>query len=377
MSIATTPILQFGTSRFLQAHVDLFVDEALEQGRALGHVAIVQTTDSPQSAQRIAAFRSADGYPVRIRGMMAGTVVERERRVRAIGAAYTATRDWAAIRNLVAGEVRVIVSNTGDRGYELKPGDGPHLLAGGVPPASFPAKLLVLLHGRYIACRGPLTICPCELIVNNGDVLRDVVLDLARDWELEAPFRDWLGRECLWVNSLVDRIVSEPIEPVGAVAEPYAIWVVENQPGMVLPCSHPDIVVTERLEPYERRKLFLLNLGHTYLAERWLMEGRARGETVLQAMRDPLLAAQLDLVWEREVLPVFDALGEAEASRAYLAQVRDRFSNPFLAHRIADIAQNHAEKKRRRLQPVVDLAERLLPGLAQPRLRAALEGTTP
>ena len=31
----TTPILQFGTSRFLQAHVDLFISEALDAGHAL------------------------------------------------------------------------------------------------------------------------------------------------------------------------------------------------------------------------------------------------------------------------------------------------------------------------------------------------------
>ena len=34
------PILQFGTSRFLQAHVDLFVSEALESGKTLDDLAI-------------------------------------------------------------------------------------------------------------------------------------------------------------------------------------------------------------------------------------------------------------------------------------------------------------------------------------------------
>jgi tagaturonate reductase len=141
---------------------------------------------------------------------------------------------------------------------------------------------------------------------------------------------------------------------------------------MVLPCTHPQIVVTGKLEPYERRKLFLLNLGHTFLAEQWLQRRRAADETVLQAMRDPRLRAELEALWEEEVLPVFDALDEAEVSRAYLAQVRDRFTNPFLAHRLADIAQNHEEKKRRRLLPVLALANKLQLPLPQPRLRAAL-----
>ncbi|MYM95491.1 mannitol dehydrogenase family protein [Duganella vulcania] len=367
-----SPILQFGTSRFLQAHVDLFVQQALDSGQALGRITVVQTTGSAQSAQRVAAFNAPGGYPVRIRGREDGAVVDQEHRVTAIEAALQADRDWPAIHALAAGPVRVIVSNTGDRGYELSAQDGPSLLDADTPPRSFPAKLLVLLHRRYLQGAAPVTLYPCELVANNGSVLRELVCQLARDWGLDDGFHAYLGGACVWINSLVDRIVSEPIAPAGAVAEPYAIWVIEAQPGMVLPCTHPQIVVTDQLEPYERRKLFLLNLGHTFLAEQWIRTSRAVDETVLQAMADPELRAQLEALWEEEVLPVFDALGEADIARAYLAQVRDRFTNPFLAHRLGDIAQNHEQKKQRRLLPVVALAAEQGLSLAQPRLRAAL-----
>jgi tagaturonate reductase len=366
------PILQFGTSRFLQAHVDLFVSQALASGAALGAITVVQTTDSAQSARRIEAFNQSGGYPVRLRGLRDGEVIDRELRVTAVTRALQASRDWARIREEVAGSVKVIVSNTGDRGYDLAQEDGPLLLGADVAPRSFPAKLLVLLHARFLAGRAPITMLPCELVVNNGSVLRERVVQLARDWSLDPAFVAWLGGDCVWVNSLVDRIVSEPIEPVGAVAEPYALWAIEAQPNMVLPCAHPQIVVTDKLEDYERRKLFLLNLGHTFLAEQWLRQERARDETVLQAMSEPALRAELEALWEDEVLPVFRALGEEDVSRAYLAQVRDRFNNPYLAHRIADIAQNHEEKKRRRLLPVVRLAGELGLTLPQARLHAAL-----
>lgn len=367
-----SPILQFGTSRFLQAHVDLFIHQALGRGEALGKVTVVQTTGSAQSAQRLAAFNAPGGYPVRIRGRENGEVIEQEHRVTAIEAGLHANHDWLAIRELAAGPVQVIVSNTGDRGYELSPQDGPELLDAATPPRSFPAKLLVLLHWRYRRGAVPVSLFPCELVADNGKVLRELVRALARQWGLDDGFLRYLASGCVWVNSLVDRIVSEPIEPAGAVAEPYAIWVIEQQKGMVLPCSHPQIVVTGQLEPFERRKLFLLNLSHTFLAEHWLHHHRPGGETVLQAMSDQLLRAELEALWEEEVLPVFDALGEAESSRAYLAQVRDRFNNPFLAHRLADIAQNHEQKKQRRLLPVMALANRLELHLPQPRLRAAL-----
>ena len=368
----TAPILQFGTSRFLQAHVDLFVHEALQQQRALGKITVVQTTGSAQGARRLAAFNAAGGYPVRIRGREGGAVVDREVRVASIEAGLHADRDWAALLALAAGPVRVIVSNTGDRGYELSERDGPALLGAATAPRSFPAKLLVLLHHRYLHGAAPVTLFPCELVANNGNVLRELVCKLARDWQLEAGFLVYLATACVWVNSLVDRIVSEAIEPAGAVAEPYAIWVIEAQEGMVLPCTHPQIVVTGDLEPFEQRKLFLLNLGHTFLAEQWLLRGRPEDATVFEAMSDPRLRAELEALWEEEVLPVFQARGEGSASRAYLAQVRDRFENPFLAHRLADIAQNHEEKKRRRLLPVLAMANRMQLPLAQPRLRAAL-----
>ncbi len=365
------PILQFGTSRFLQAHVDLFVSEALESGNALGRVTVVQTTSSAESARRVAAFRLGGSFPVVIRGLHQGMPVEREQQVISVAGALQASQQWPEVVE-AAVAAQVIVSNTGDRGYELDPADGAYLLEDGQAPQSFPAKLLVLLHARYLRGAAPVTLMPCELIANNGSMLRNTVAGLARIWRMDAAFVNWLENSCVWVNSLVDRIVSQALEPAGAVAEPYALWAIEAQPGMVLPCMHPNIVVTDRLAPYERRKLLMLNLGHTFLAERWLLESRPANETVRGAMADLALRAELEAVWEEEVLPLFDALEQGEDSRAYLAQVRDRFCNPFLDHRLADIAQNHAEKKRRRLLPALVLASELALDLPQRRLRAAL-----
>ena len=376
----TQPILQFGTSRFLQAHVDLFVSEALAgvpgAGDALGGIAVVQTTDRPDGAARIAALAGGGGYPVRIRGLAGGERIDRTVHCTAVREAWQAGAHWPALRADVAGEVQVIVSNTADKGYLPDDRDGPAALAPGSPaPHGFPAKLLVLLHGRWQAApAAPLTLLPCELVENNGDVLRDVVTGLAREWHLPAEFIDWQRTFCVWGNSLVDRIVSEAIEPVGAVAEPYAVWVVERQDRLVLPCTHPAILLTDDLAFYERLKLFLLNAGHTWLAERWSADGLAPGLTVREAMADPALRAGLESLWANEILPVFGALGPAARvqAEAYLVDVRERFENPFLDHRIADIAQNHAQKKQRRFGPIVALAAEHAPQLAQPFLKAAL-----
>ncbi|CVI19473.1 Altronate oxidoreductase [Agrobacterium fabacearum CFBP 5771] len=368
-----TPILQFGTSRFLLAHADLFISQALEKGEALGRIAIVQTTGNAESLKRVAALNDGTPYPVRIRGIRDGQEVDEEIPGKAVARALTAAADWAEVRRIACG-AGVILSNTGDRGYELDSFDGPGLADDfTLVPKSFPAKLCLLLLERFQTNpEAPVSIFPCELVPRNGDRLKEVVRQLADEWQLPAGFGFYLNEKCRFANSLVDRIVSEPIDPVGAVAEPYALWAIEKQEGLVLPCTHPSVVLTDDLDRYEKLKLFLLNLGHSYLAERWLRDARAKDETVRQAMADDALSGDLETLWLDEVLPVFAAEGMGEEAQAYIRAVRERFLNPFLAHRLADISGNHDEKKRRRFVPVIAAAERLGLNVPQQKLRAAL-----
>ncbi|BAO87482.1 MULTISPECIES: D-mannonate oxidoreductase [Caballeronia] len=371
----SNPILQFGTSRFLQAHVDFFVAVAARRdpALALGKITVVQTTASSDSRARIDALRSAGRYPVRIRGRRRDETVDTTVECDSITEALHTSEDWPLLIERVKRDVKVIVSNTADAGYALFDEDTADLLDGQRTPRGFAAKLAVLLHARFQAGAEPITLLPCELVSRNGDTLRDLVVGVARGWNAGDAFIGYLTKDCVWVNSLVDRIVSEPIQPVGAIAEPYALWAIERQAGMLLPCEHEDIVVTDDLAHYERLKLLLLNLGHTMLAQIWRSRDGSPDMTVLDAMRDPAYRDPLEATWRDEVLPVFAALGKRDVATEYLASVRDRFENPFLVHRLADIARNHDEKKIRRFQPVIDLARELKLDIEQTRLRDALE----
>ena len=91
------PILQFGTSRFLQAHADLFISEALEAGRALGRVTVVQTTANPESLARIDALRERGHYDVRIRGVRRAAVIDTTTRCDSISEALNANTDWPMV----------------------------------------------------------------------------------------------------------------------------------------------------------------------------------------------------------------------------------------------------------------------------------------
>jgi tagaturonate reductase len=371
----SNPILQFGTSRFLQAHVDFFVSEAARRdpAKALGKITVVQTTSSADSRARVEALRAAGRYPVRIRGRRSDETIDTTVECDSITEALHANDDWPLLIERVKHDVNVIVSNTADAGYALFDEDTADLLDGQRTPRGFAAKLAVLLHARYQAGAAAITLLPCELVSRNGDTLRDLVIGIARGWNADEAFIGYLTKDCVWVNSLVDRIVSEPIQPVGAIAEPYALWAIERQAGMVLPCEHEDIVVTDDLAHYERLKLLMLNLGHTMLAEIWRTREGSPDMIVLDAMRDPAYREPLEATWRDEVLPVFAALGKRDVAAEYLSSVRDRFENPFLVHRLADIARNHDEKKVRRFRPVIELARELNLDIEQKRLHDALE----
>ena len=361
------PILQFGTSRFLQAHVDLFVSEALARGEAIGRIAVVQTTSSPESRKRLDAFAEGKPYVVQVKGLADGAVVDESVNVTSVGAGFDAASQWHEVeRRFIA--ARCAVSNTADRGYETDPADRPD----GGPPRSFPAKLARLLIARHRAGAEPIALFPCELTPANGRVLRETVLGVLDRWGTPAEARRWAADECRWVNSLVDRIVSAPLEPLGAVAEPYALWAIADQPGLEVPCRHDSIKLTADLRPYERLKLFILNLGHTYLAEIWSRGGGAPALTVREAMAVPALRAELDDLYDEEVLPVFAGIGMGAEAGAYRAVVVERFSNPFLDHRLAEIFINHDAKKRRRFGGVIELARANGVHIKQPRLKAAL-----
>ncbi|AWB20457.1 D-mannonate oxidoreductase [Methylobacterium currus] len=363
-------VVQFGTSRFLQAHADLFIHDARQAGQAVGPVAVVQTSGADSRAGRVAAFGAPGGYPVVIRGIADGAPVERQVAVTSIDRGLSATTDWEAVTALFVEEAEIVLSNTGDTGYAIPASDRGAGWVEAHPPASFPGKLAQLLYRRWQAGGRPLTVLPCELINRNGRVLQGLVLDLAAQAGLPEQFRTWLREGVTVADTLVDRIVSEPIEPVGAVAEPYALWAIERRPGLVLPCEHPCIVLADDLEPFERLKLHILNLGHTFLAEIWRREARPGPETVREILADPAIRARLDALYRDEVVPGFAARGmEAEATD-YVAATLDRFRNPFLNHRIADIAQNHVQKVERRVHAFLDWVEEAGASLPAPALRA-------
>src|SRR5215831_1690420 len=351
MSSLRETVLRFGSGKFLRGFVDLFIHEANREGQTVGRVVVVQTTGD----SRANVLNQQNGrYHVLIRGLENGQVVDRVEAVESISRALVATQRWADVLAFARSpQLRCIISNTAEVGYTLDQADN----ASDKPPRSFPAKLLLVLKERYEAGQPGVTLLPCELFEHNADMLLGLLQQLADAWSLTRGFVEWLRRQCVWHNTLVDRIVSaQPTEhPLLArdalltVAEPFAFWAIESKTGEVSPFRHPAIKTTIDVMPYFLRKVRILNAAHTALVTKAVPRGIA---TVREAVSDPEISAWLDKLLFEEIVPVLR--GRVEGPEEFAKQTLERFRNPFLVHKFSDIRAYHDAKVKIRLIPTRD-----------------------
>ncbi len=345
MTALPETILQFGAGRFLRAFADLFVHQANQAGQQVGQIAVVQSTGDDRA--RLLNARQGR-YHVVIRGFAEGEVIDRVEECASIRRALVATEQWEEIRALACTPtIRYFLSNTTEAGYQLDPTDQPDQS----PPRSFPAKLLQLLRDRHAAGSPPPVIIPCELLEGNAQRLRQTVLDLGQTWNYPTHLLHWIEHDCRWLHTLVDRIVSgtpkeHPLlaeDPLLLVAEPYALFALEDHPDAPF-AQHPAIVRTPDVAPFFLRKVRILNAAHTALLIRAVAKGHA---LVRQAMDDEELCRWLEQLLFSEIVPTLE--GRVEDGETFARQTLDRFRNPFLDHKFADIALHHANKVQVRL----------------------------
>lgn len=350
---APTPgtILQVGTGRFLRAFIGAFAHETPGSPR----IVAVETTGSGMAA-RLTAQGCA--YHLVVRGLRDGRRVEEMTRITSMARAIDARDAWEdVIAAACDPDLRAIVSNVTEAGYA--PDADPAL-----PPslASWPAKLLALLLVRDAAGLPPVPVIPCELVERNGERLRARVREEAELRGTDPARIDRIVSATPWGITLIDRIVTaSPItlpdgstDPLAVIAEPFATWYVALPDGHRPPIVHPSVFHVPDVEPYALRKIRILNGAHSALLARCRGTGAVY---VREAMELPGIAAWLEALLLEEIVP---ALGDRiEDGEAFALAVLERFRNPFLDHRFADIEVNHQAK----------LAIRLVPTVAEHRAR--------
>jgi tagaturonate reductase len=359
-------VLQFGTGVLLRGLPDFFIDQANRQGVFNGRIVVVKSTDSGSAD----VFGEQDGlYTLSISGIEKGKAVEEYIVNASISRTLSAKANWSEILACATeAEMQVVISNTTEVGIQLMDDN-----IFGQPPTSFPGKLTAFLYERFKAFNGAaasgMVIVPCELIVDNGRKLKEIVLELAKQNQLSADFTHWLTQHNTFCNSLVDRIVpGKPDEGTAqkvfqklgytdellTTSEVYHLWAIEGDAKVkeVLSFEKADsgVVIATDITPYRERKLRLLNGTHTISVALGYLYGL---ETVGECMNNAHLSKFITNVAHTEIAP---AVPVDEASCLTFAdEVLDRFRNPSIVHLLINITLQYTSKmKMRNIQTLLN-----------------------
>jgi tagaturonate reductase len=348
-------ILQFGTGNFLRAFLGSMTEDLRDQGNPL-NICIIQST-SGGSIDRLAAQNFE--YNLLMAGFKAGEKVETIRKITSVkdGLKLPEEADkFFAFASQTS--VRWIVSNVTEAGMVWKNEGSINEFA-----ESFPARLTQWLYRRFeLAPQAETVLLPCELLPNNGDLLKSFVLEHSKAWELSGDFVAWLDEKVSFYNSLVDRIVPgfpshldldlKESDPFLVQAEPYSLWAIQgveqDQSKIPFLKSNSEVILAEDISGYSLRKVRILNASHTAMTGHGLLNGV---ETVGEWIENPDREAYLKQILSEEIIPSMD-LDQTSLAR-YAEEVLDRFRNPFVAHKLSDISLNSIAKIKSRLVPIM------------------------
>lgn len=348
-------VLQFGEGGFLRGFVDYFFHKLNEKGFYDGKIVVVQ----PIEKGLIDVLNEQNGvYNLFLRGIENSEVVNEHTEIHSISRAINPYVDYKAYLELAHNpDLRVIISNTTEAGIEYL---GTEKLTD-APPKSYPAKLTAFLYERFKTGLNGFILLPCELIDNNADNLKECVLKYAKLWQLGDDFVNWLNNDNHFCNTLVDRICTgypadeaeELTKVIGYedklidTAEIFHLWVIQGSFENELPFNKAgfNIVWTDDVKPYKKRKVRILNGGHTSM----VLAARLYGlETVGECLRDETVSAFLNNCIFNEIIPT---LGSTDEDITFGKAVLERFSNPFIKHKLLAIALNSVSKFKVRVLP--------------------------
>ena len=349
----TERVIQFGEGGFLRGFVDWMLQKINDNSDFDGSVVVVQPIDqgmcdmlSAQNCVYTHVCRGVEGVDT--------TVVD------VISRCVKPYEDFGAYLALAEQpEMRFIVSNTTESGIVFSDEDK----ITDAPPKSFPAKVTLLLKKRFELGLSGFIFLPCELINRNGDNLKKCILQYADLWSLGEDFKNWVEKENVFTNTLVDRINTgyprgEDLglgyeDNMANTSEFFHLWVIETDFDLdsEMPFSKTDlnvIITPDKLEMYRTRKVRILNGAHTSLVPYALLSGL---DTVKSCLDDETMSNHLKRCVFDEIIPTLDLPRDELLS--YANSVVERFSNPYIKHYLSAIALNSVSKFKVRVLPSI------------------------
>jgi tagaturonate reductase len=353
-------VVQFGAGNFLRGFADWIIDIMNEKNCFDGDVQIIQSISSSRSNH----LNDQEGlYHVVTKGFDRGEIKEQIRLISCVRGTINANEEIPRFLEIAAYEsLQFVVSNTTEAGIVFEE----ETYTEGQMPNSFPGKLTLFLHERFRKRLNPLVVLPCELIENNGDTLREKVIQYAEHWNLEPAFIHWIQNENIFCNTLVDRIVpGMPDETSGEVrsktgfidsmaimAEPYYFWAIDAPPSVqnMFPADQCGLNVkyTNNLNQYRERKVRILNGAHTAMTPIAYLQGL---RSVKACLADEKMRNLISSLIFNEIVPSLD--DDRHELKKFAGQVIDRFANPYIEHKLMSISLNSIAKFRVRILPTI------------------------
>ncbi len=362
--------LQFGEGNFLRGFLDWALFKLNAQNLFNGRVVALQNTTRGRVVPKLKAQDCL--YTTILHGIEDGKTAEYTEVINTIAGALNPYdgADWEEAKKVaVSKDLKFIFSNTTEQGvvYVNEPLDP------AAAPSSFPGKLTVLLNERFkafkgcdCACESGLVVMPCELIDDNGNKLREIVLKLADDWNLGDEFKAYVSEDCTFLNTLVDRVVSGyPTADAAAYEEKLGYQddlMTCGETFMFLAIEGPDsikellpfekaglnVVVAPDITPYRLRKVRILNGAHTSNVPAAFLCGL---DTVDQMMDDPVTGPFANSVIYDEIIPAVKL--DKGMLKEFADAVVNRFKEPSMHHQLASILMNCTSKIKARVIPSI------------------------
>ena len=350
-------VLQFGTGVFLRGYFDWMLQQLANKRLADPEVTMVKLTPRGD----LSAYENQNGeFHIILQGLDNGSTVDKIEKIDRLKDFIHPYNQWDKFLNSAKdADFQLIVSNSTEAGLCYEKSDSYD-----VSPDSFPAKLYAWLKTRFEAGLPGILIMACELIPDNGSQLKEILLKHSQDDSASEAFLSWMNQECTFINTLVDRIVSKvPQESIASLqahwnvddnlllcAEPYHLLALDSDKlEKILPLQEAglNIEVTDNLDSVRERKVKVLNGAHMLVVP----AGLALELTIVEeTLEHPSLRKFAAACLAEEVAPT---ITDPDIDK-YIQGVIERFENPFLKHRLENIALNSSAKIGQRLFPSIN-----------------------
>lgn len=375
-------IVHIGIGAFHRGHMAVYIDDLLarepEWGITGASLRRPDTRDAlaPQDCLYSVNVQDAGGTRSRIIGSVLDVI-------------DASAGSGALVAALADARTRIVSLTVTEKGYCHNPATGElarrhpdivHDLDHPEDPRSVPGILVAAARARRDAGIAGFTVLSCDNLQGNGHIARTVVLELARmqDEGLAA----WIEAHVTFPTTMVDRIVpaltDRDREDIAGrlgltdqwpiLTEPFSQWVIEDD----FAAGRPDLAsvgaqLVADVEPFETMKLRMLNGSHSALAHLGQLAGHG---LVSEAVGDAALRPFLTRLMTDEVMPTLTV--EAEALPGYRDALLERFANPALRHRLAQIAADGSQKMPQRV--LAPMREQLAAGGSVTLLTLSLAG---